>query len=129
MSRPAIREAFAELLPSAEKIAQRISEGLDATKVELVKHDGKITAREEFVDFTERRRYAELASMFRGLTPEPRSNVVQVGVQVNVGAEEPVESDLDLEVAKYVSELTNGFDESEISRLKKLLDSERPAVN
>src|ERR1041384_533040 len=62
---PAVRVAFAEMLRKnipAEKIVQRIAEGLDAQKTEFAKYEGRIADQVDCVDFEQRRKYAELAA-------------------------------------------------------------------
>ena len=126
MSRPSVRAAFAALLPTPEKCAKRISECLDATKF-VEKTRGKPA---EVPDFAERRRTAELVLRLRELMPDAaNSNLVQVGVQVNVAAEQTGEPNLDLEVARLVAAATDNFNEETIGRLKSLLAVENPAVN
>jgi hypothetical protein len=64
-----MRAALQALLPPVEKIAQRINEGLDATKTEFAKFEGAITDTRECVDFAERRQYVELACRLKELLP------------------------------------------------------------
>jgi hypothetical protein len=64
-----MRAALQQLLPSVEKIALRINEGLDATKTEFAKFEGAITDSRQCVDFGERRQYAELACKLKELLP------------------------------------------------------------
>jgi hypothetical protein len=130
LSSEQLREVFVGLLPRVDRIAERIAQGLNATKTKFAKVDGKITDQIECVDFAERRKYCELAARLSGLVPESKGSIVQVGVAVNVGrSQRPDEADLDLELARFVCEETSGFDPIEIARLKKLLDGERPAIN
>jgi|HubBroStandDraft_6_1064221.scaffolds.fasta_scaffold22481_4 hypothetical protein len=64
-----MRAALQQLLPSIEKIALRINEGLDATKTEFAKLEGAITDSRQCIDFAERRQYAELACKLKELLP------------------------------------------------------------
>ena len=130
LSSEQLREVFIGLMPRVDRIAERITQGLNATKTEFAQVDGKITGQVECVDFAERRKYCELAARLSGLVPETKGSIVQVGVAVNVsGSQRHDEADLDLELARFVCEATSGFDPIEIARLKKLVDSEGPAIN
>lgn len=124
ISTPAVRAAFAELLPQPDEIAERIREGLGATRTELVKHEGKITAREELVDFSERRKYSELAARLRGLMPESKPAGPNVAVQVNIGSQARPQSQEELEraIAVEIHKLTDGFNQSTIARLKRVAE-------
>lgn len=60
---PAAERAFCEVIRRAipvERLVQRLNEGLDAVEVKVAASDGKITDQREFVDYGERRAYAEL---------------------------------------------------------------------
>jgi hypothetical protein len=62
---PRVKVNFREVLRQhilAEKIAQRIAEGLEAIEVQLATLEGRITDERAFIFFPERRRYAELAA-------------------------------------------------------------------
>lgn len=81
---PVIKNALRKLLPSVEKIAARINEGMDAVKTETAKFEGHITDTQEFVDFGERRNYLELALRLHGLIDDPKEastngNIILIG--------------------------------------------------
>jgi|SRR5579863_514922 len=78
LSRPALREALAELLVPVEKIAERINEGLDAVVTETYSHviGSKIQGDDHIelkhvdkIAWSERRKYAVLAARLKGLMP------------------------------------------------------------
>src|SRR5262245_43114780 len=46
----------------ARRVRRRVDEGLDATKVKVLQHDGEVVLGPEQVDFTERRLAAELGA-------------------------------------------------------------------
>jgi hypothetical protein len=54
----------------AEKIAQRIAEGLDAIEVRTATFEGKITDEKEYISWSERGRYTELAARLYGFDDE-----------------------------------------------------------
>ncbi len=60
---PVVERAFGDVIRKAipvERLVQRLGEGLDAVEVKVVASEGKITDQREFVDYGERRAYAEL---------------------------------------------------------------------
>ena len=64
---PDVREAFAALIRqkiSADKIAQRIAEGLDAEETKFFQKDGAVVESRDVIAWSERRAYAELAAEF-----------------------------------------------------------------
>lgn len=66
---PEVREAFRELIQKAipaEKIAQRIAEGLDAEETKFFQKDGFVQDQKNVIAWSERRAYAELASEWGG---------------------------------------------------------------
>jgi|SRR6185312_15027665 len=61
------REAFSELIRSkipAEKIAQRIQEGMDAMETKFFQFKGDVVDQRDVIAWSERRAYAELAAEF-----------------------------------------------------------------
>ena len=58
----ALRNHFASLMPSLDRLALRIGEGIDATRTHLTK-DGPV----EVVDYEQRRESAKLAAGYRGI--------------------------------------------------------------
>jgi hypothetical protein len=65
----AMRKALAHLLAPAEKIAQRINEGLDAMETKFFQFQGTVSDTRDVIAWSERRQYAELAARLKGLTP------------------------------------------------------------
>lgn len=65
----AMRKALASLLAPAEKIAQRINEGLDAMETKFFQFKGEVTESRRVIAWGERRQYAELAARLKGLAP------------------------------------------------------------
>lgn len=66
---PDVRRAFQELIRKAapmEKVALRISEGLDATDTKFATFEGKITDRKSLVAWESRLQYAKLAAEYGG---------------------------------------------------------------
>lgn len=60
---PVVERAFGEVIRRVipvERLVQRLGEGLDAVEVKVAASEGKITDQREFVDYGERRAYAEL---------------------------------------------------------------------
>ncbi len=60
---PVVERAFGEVIRSkipVERLVRRLNEGLDAVEVKVTAFEGKITDQKAFVDFGERRAYAEL---------------------------------------------------------------------
>ena len=60
---PVVERAFGEVIRSAipvERLVQRLDEGLDAVEVKVAAFEGKISDQREFVDYGQRRAYAEL---------------------------------------------------------------------
>lgn len=79
----ALQEAFAELMPSIERLAQGICEGISAERIEFIKLQGSITDERSHIDWQERRKYIQLATRLRGLLNQPKVNVEMNGdVQV-----------------------------------------------
>lgn len=63
----AFKDAFAKLIQAhipAERIAIRLSEGLDATETKFFQFNGIITDFEDLINWTERREYAKLAAEY-----------------------------------------------------------------
>src|SRR5271154_6877690 len=74
---PEVRAAFAELVREripARRIAERISEGLDAMKTEFFQKDGVVVETRDVIAWSERRMYAELAAEY-GEYHTPQVNV------------------------------------------------------
>jgi hypothetical protein len=70
---PGAREEFKRRLTSKipqAKLIQRIAEGLDAREVKLAQLEGEYTDKRYLVDYSERRRYVELAAKLLGLLVE-----------------------------------------------------------
>jgi len=71
---PDVKKAFAEIIRrhiSGEKIANRISEGLDAKETLFFQSEGIVTDHRDVISWSERRRYAELAARYGGYhTPQ-----------------------------------------------------------
>jgi hypothetical protein len=66
---PDVRKAFAEIMRRkvpAEKIAQRVAEGLDAIETKFFQQDGKVTDQRDVISWSERRQYASLAAEYGG---------------------------------------------------------------
>lgn len=72
----AVRIALANLIAPIEKLAERVNEGLDAVETQTFSHvlGSKLKGTEEIqlkhvdkIAWTERRKYIELASRFKGL--------------------------------------------------------------
>lgn len=57
---------FLQQYVPAEKLARRISEGLDAMETVFAKFEGKITDHQDVIAWGERRHYAELAAEMAG---------------------------------------------------------------
>jgi hypothetical protein len=69
IERGRVREVFGELIRgavSAELIAQRVREGLDAMEIKCFVHEDAVIYSRPLENFTERRHYAELAARFGG---------------------------------------------------------------
>lgn len=65
----AVKEAFQELIQQTipvEKIIERLAEGLDAMETKCFVHEGGVIYSRSLVNFTERRRYLELAVKYGG---------------------------------------------------------------
>ena len=75
----ALQEAFGELMPSIERLAQGICEGISAERIEFIKLQGSITDKRSHIDWEQRRKYIELASRLRGLLSQPKVNVEMNG--------------------------------------------------
>lgn len=76
-------EHIRKVIP-AERIAQRMSEGLDAMETVFAKFEGRITDHAEVVSWSERRQYAELAARMGGYMPKDTPSLV-VPIQVVIG--------------------------------------------
>src|SRR5713226_5915877 len=66
-AQPDVRAAFTALVQQripAEKIVQRIEEGMGATETKLAQTEGKFTDKCELVSWNERREYTELAAQW-----------------------------------------------------------------
>jgi hypothetical protein len=64
---PQLKAQFARLLRRyvpMHKIAQRISEGMDAKETKFFQKDGIVTDEREVINFAERRQYTQLAAEF-----------------------------------------------------------------
>ena len=91
IARPNVRAEFERLLEKyapLEKVAKRVSEGLDAKETKFFQSEGKVTATRTVIAWGERRRYAELVGRFRNLIsfegqpPGPSAiNLIFYGVQ------------------------------------------------
>jgi hypothetical protein len=60
---PVVERAFGEVIRKVipvERLVQRLNEGLDAVEVKVAASEGKFTDQREFVDYGERRAYADL---------------------------------------------------------------------
>ena len=60
---PAVEKAFGEVIRKAipvERLVQRLNEGLDAVEIKVASFEGRIKDQKAFVDYAERRAYAEL---------------------------------------------------------------------
>jgi hypothetical protein len=60
---PVVERAFGEVIRSSipvGRLVQRLDEGLDAVEVKVAAFEGKITDQRAFVDYGQRRAYAEL---------------------------------------------------------------------
>lgn len=79
----AMRAALAKMIAPAEKIAQRVNEGLDAEITEFAKFEGRITDSVQLVDYEQRRKYAELAAKLKGLAPGLDYNPQNVNVTLD----------------------------------------------
>jgi phage terminase small subunit len=73
-------EHIRKIIP-AERIAQRMSEGLDAMETVFAKFEGRISDKTEVVSWSERRQYAELAAKMGGYMPKDTPDLV-VPIQV-----------------------------------------------
>jgi hypothetical protein len=70
---PGPREEFKEQLDRKVprgKLIQRIAEGLDARAIKLAQFEGDFTDKRYLVDYSERRRYVELAAKLLGYLVE-----------------------------------------------------------
>jgi phage terminase small subunit len=79
----AYQEAFAALIRKtipAEKIAQRIQEGMDAMETKFFQKDGEVIESRDVIAWGERRAYAELAAEFGNLSPSKVSQVLGDGI-------------------------------------------------
>jgi phage terminase small subunit len=66
---PHVRAEFQAIIRrriSADKIAQRIEEGLDAMETKFASFEGQLTDRQDVIAWEDRRRYAELAAKYGG---------------------------------------------------------------
>lgn len=76
---PNVREAFAALIRQripAEKIAQRMEEGLDAMETKFFQKDGKVEDERDVIAWSERRQYAQLAAEYGGFfTPKSEIDI------------------------------------------------------
>lgn len=82
---PEVRAAFAQLMRKkipAERIAQRISEGLDAMETKFFQKDGVVTDRRDVIAWSERRQYASLAAELGGYHAPPRQESPDSGAKV-----------------------------------------------
>lgn len=73
-------EHIRKIIP-AERIAQRMSEGLDAMETVFAKFKGRITDQKDVVSWSERRQYAELAAKMGGYMPKDAPDLI-VPIQV-----------------------------------------------
>lgn len=84
---PDVHEAFRDLVRKAipaERLIQRLSEGIDAMETEFAKFEGNISDSRETVAWSERREYLKLAAQFGGYVPKEQADIV-VPVQVVIG--------------------------------------------
>lgn len=78
---PEVQEAFSELIRKripAEKIIQRIEEGLDAEETKFFQFQGVVMDSKNVVSWSERRAYAELAAEY-GLYHQPKLDLEHSG--------------------------------------------------
>jgi len=81
---PSVRDAFRRLLNtkiSDEKLAQRISEGVDAVEVRFFQKDGVVVDSREVPDFKERRAYVQMAGEILEVLPD--RDAVDVNIHLN----------------------------------------------
>jgi len=79
----AYQEAFAALIRQtipAEKIAQRIHEGMDAMETKFFQKDGNVIESRNVIAWGERRAYAELAADFGNMTTVKTSQALGDGI-------------------------------------------------
>ena len=82
---PEVRAAFAVIIRKripAEKIAKRISEGLDAIETKFFQHEGVITDQRDVIAWSERRQYAALAAEFGDYVVPKRPAEAGTGVNI-----------------------------------------------
>ena len=84
---PDFKEAFAKAIRHhipANRIAERVSEGLDATETKLFCQDGQIIESEPRVAWSERRQYAALAAEYGGYFTPAAKDVTAIQVNFTV---------------------------------------------
>lgn len=72
---PSLRRRFRKLLEQRipiEKLATRLSEGLDAEETRHFSFEGKVCDERQVADLSERRRYLEAAAKLMGLEPDKK---------------------------------------------------------
>jgi hypothetical protein len=78
-----IKAAFARLVrraAPAHKLAQRIAEGIDATRENVIIAKGEVIDTQVLPDFRERREYVKLAAQYGQYVDEERGAEVNVAV-------------------------------------------------
>jgi hypothetical protein len=81
---PDVRQAFAALVRQkipAERIVERICEGMDAQETVFAKFEGRITDSKQVVSFSERRAYTEMAAKFGNFIPKDQPDTI-IPIQV-----------------------------------------------
>ena len=90
LENPKVQKLIREYLDAAdvtdERIAARVSEGLDAMEAKTFVIDGQIVTAAPVVDFGERRKYIELACKMKGHLTDVSSGATQVTVFVHAPA-------------------------------------------
>jgi phage terminase small subunit len=79
----AMRAALAKMIAPAEKIAQRVNEGLDAMETKFFQFQGEVQEARDVIAWSERRQYAELAAKLKGLAPGLDYNPQNVNVTLD----------------------------------------------
>ena len=79
---------------SDDKLMAKMQEGLDATRVEVAKHQGKIGEVESFIDYPTRRGYMELALKMKGMLKDIIKHEGRVPVYTGESPEDYIETAL-----------------------------------
>lgn len=80
-----VRDTFAKIIRKkirAERIADRISEGLDAMETKFFQHEGIVTDSRDVIAWNERRQYASLAAEFGGYFVPPKQESADNGTKI-----------------------------------------------